>query len=86
MGNVVTFTAENGTVYTADAAEYNKLYEGLAQSLKEDPLEEIIVEATFFTRLIDGKLKRSYLIEEGKYIDDEGRVWTEGELQALPRG
>ncbi|KAJ5549433.1 hypothetical protein N7513_006667 [Penicillium frequentans] len=83
-GDVVTFTTENGTVYTADAGEYNKLYEGLAKSLEGNP-GEMTVEVTSFGRLIDGKLKNFYLIEEEKYIDDEGRVWTEDELYALPR-
>lgn len=57
--NVVTFTAENGTVYTGDAGEYTELYESLAKYLEENSLKKIAVELTSFTRLIDGKLKHS---------------------------
>ncbi|KAJ5797475.1 uncharacterized protein N7503_006771 [Penicillium pulvis] len=83
-GNVVTFTTKYGTVHTADAGEYNKLYEGMAKSLKDNP-GDITVKLTSFARLIDGQMKNFYLVEEEKYIDDEGRVWTEDELYALPR-
>lgn len=85
-GDVVTFTTKYGTVYTADAGAYNKLYEGMAKSLKDNPGEEITVKLTSFGRLIDGKMEMFYLVEEEKYIDDEGRVWTQDELHTFPRG
>lgn len=84
-GDVVTFTTKDGTVYTADAGAYNKLYEGMAKSLKVNPGGEITARLTSFGKLIDGKMKMFYLGEEEKYIDDEGRVWTQDELHALPR-
>lgn len=72
-------------MYTADAGAYNKLYEGMAKSLKDNPGEEITVKLTSFGRLIDGKMKMFYPVEEEKYIDDGGSVWTQDELYALPR-
>ncbi|KAJ5623461.1 hypothetical protein N7490_012066 [Penicillium lividum] len=83
--NVVTFTTDNGTVYSADAGEYNQLYDGLAKSLKENPHAKIEVELVSFMRQIDGEMRDFFLIEEGKYRDDRGRVWTMSELQAHPR-
>ncbi|KAJ5998465.1 hypothetical protein N7451_006275 [Penicillium sp. IBT 35674x] len=83
-GHDVTSTAGNGTVYTADAGEYNQIYEGLAKSLEGNP-GGIKAQVTSLGRFFEGKLKYFYLVEEEKYIDDEGRVWTQDELQALTR-
>ncbi|KAJ5769481.1 hypothetical protein N7520_004040 [Penicillium odoratum] len=83
--NVVTFTTDNGTVYSTDAGDYNQLYNRLAKSLEENPHAEIEVELVSFVRLIDGEKRNFILIEEGKYQDDQGRIWTLSDLQAHPR-
>lgn len=57
----------------------------MAKSLKDNSGGEITVQLYSFGRLVDGKMKMFYLVEEEKYIDDEGRVWTQDELHALPR-